>query len=136
MPDWAKRAVKAALINSVIWLLPPPVHLVAAVMPLISGYGIGSTLPPQRRLRGLAVGAVMGLTLGALALAAGGITLLGARLVLGQWPPGIYLWAGLLAAGGIALYTFLAGSAGALWAMRRGRSRPAPDSVPVSRSSG
>jgi hypothetical protein len=123
MRHWAKRAVQSALINSVVWVMPPPVHLVAAVMPLVSGYSIGTTSAPGWRLGWLAIGAVMGLTLGAVALAVGGILLLGARLVLHETPPAIYTQAGLLVSGGIGLYTFLAASAGAMWGMRRASRR-------------
>ena len=123
MRPWAKRAVKSSLINGVIWLTPPPVHLIAAAMPLVSGYSIGFTAAPSWRLGWLAVGAVMGLTLGAVALAAGGVTLLGARLILGEAPPAMYTWAALIISGGIGLYTFLAGSGGSLWGMRRAARR-------------
>lgn len=123
MRHWAKRAVQSALINSIFWLMPPPVHLIAAVMPLVSGYSIGTTSAPRWALGWLAIGAVMGLTLGAVALAVGGILLLGARLVLHETPPSVYAVAGLMIAGGIGLYTFLAASAGAMWAMRRGSRR-------------
>ncbi|MSQ07532.1 MAG: hypothetical protein EXR54_02930 [Dehalococcoidia bacterium] len=119
MRQWAKRAVKSSLINGVVWLTPPPVHLIAAAMPLVSGYSIGFNAAPTGRLGWLAIGAVMGLTLGAVALAAGGAILLGARLILGEAPPAIYAWAALIISGGIGFYTFLAGSAGAMWGMRR-----------------
>jgi hypothetical protein len=122
MRHWAKRAVKAALINSVIWLTPPPVHLLAAVMPLVSGYSIGSTAGLRRPMSWLGIGMVMGLTLGLVALAAGGIVLLAAGLVLKEMPPVSYAVVVLIVSGGIGLYTAVAGSVGAMWGMRRGKS--------------
>ena len=126
MRHWAKRAVKAALINGVVWLTPPPVHLLAAVMPLVSGYSIGSTEVLRRPMGWLAIGAVMGLTLGLLALAAGGITLLVVGLLLKEMPPVGYVKVALIISGGVGLYTALAGSIGAMWGIRRGK-RGGPD---------
>ena len=127
MRHWAKRAVKAALINSVIWVTPPPVHLLAAIMPLVSGYSIGSTAGLRWPSGWLAIGLVMGLTLGVVALAAG--------LLLKEMPPVGHAVVVLLISGGIGLYTALAGSIGAMWGMRRRKSRlpdrAAPPNLPV-----
>jgi hypothetical protein len=122
MRHWAKRAVKAALINSVVWLTPPPVHLLAAVMPLVSGYSIGSTAGLRWPAGWVGIGVVMGLTLGLAALAAGGIILLAAGLLLKEMPPVSYAVVVLIVSGGIGLYTAVAGSIGAIWGMRRGKS--------------
>ena len=131
MRHWAKRAVKAALINSVVWVTPPPVHLLAAIMPLVSGYSIGSTAGLRWPSGWLAIGLVMGLTLGLVALAAGAIILLAAGLLLKEMPPVGHAVVVLLISGGIGLYTALAGSIGAMWRMRRRKEQPAELSRPA-----
>jgi hypothetical protein len=121
MNHWAKQAVRAGLLNGLVWLTPPPVHLIALVMPLASGYQIGSTTGPRWPLGWLAIGLVMGLTLGSVALAAGGLTLLAVATFVEDTPLATYTIVVLIISGGIGCYTALVGSIGAIFGIRRGQ---------------
>ncbi len=123
MTHWARRAVQSALLNGIIWLTPPPIHLIALAMPVVSGYSIGLNSRPNLPLGWLVVGLIMALTLGSLVLTVGILSLLAAKIIFGNLS-GIYTVVVLILAGSIGGHTGIAASIGAMYGMRKTR----PDS--------
>jgi len=114
---WVKRSMTAGLLNALVWILPPPIHFIALLMPLISGYYIGAHRA-GKRLAWLKIGLVMGLTLGGVATVVGlaGLTL-GGVLFRIDYPPAYLYWV-MAIGGGIGTYTTLAAWVGASVGMR------------------
>ena len=119
MSWWLRRSVIAGLLNALVWILPPPVHFIAVLMPLVSGYAIGARRT-SKPLAWLKIGLVMGLTLGGVATVVGlvGLTVGGALFRI-DYPPTYRYWVMAIGAG-IGAYTALAGYVGAFVGMRWG----------------
>jgi len=116
---WWLRCILSALLNALIWVTPPPVHFVSLLLPFFSGYSIASGWEKKGLLPALRIGGVMGLTLGATALAAGGLGSLVVGALLGIGIPfsfGVIFFYVCVA---IGCYTAMAATIGALLANRK-----------------
>ncbi|MBM3926034.1 MAG: hypothetical protein FJ320_08625 [SAR202 cluster bacterium] len=119
---WWRRCISAALINGVVWLTPPPIHLISLFMPFFSGYSIALSRTTKGLVESLQIGVVMGMTLGGAAMAAG-LATIGVISWLLSGIPTIYLIVAVSIGGGIGIYTGTAACAGALVAAGRERAR-------------
>jgi hypothetical protein len=109
----------AALLNGLIWLTPPPIHVVSLFMPFFSGYSIAS----ERRVKGLwasiEIGAIMGLTLGSIIIVIGIIAIAVISLIQ-DGSTQTYKVVTIVVASAIGSYTAIAGCIGAVLAAHRG----------------
>jgi len=118
MTVWWRRCISAALINGVVWLTPPPIHLISFFMPFFSGYSIASARPTKGLLASLQIGLVMGLTLGGAAMAMGAV-IIGVISVFQSGISSIYLIVAESIGLGIGIYTGTAACTGAMMAAGR-----------------
>jgi hypothetical protein len=112
MRVWWQRCMLAALLNGVVWLTPPPIHLIALLMPFFSGYAIASNRQAKGLLASIEIGLVMGL-----------LSVVVASLLLAD-VTAIYLFIVIILGLGIGSYTAMAACIGALIAAHRGSRSP------------
>ncbi len=121
MTVWWRRCISAALINGVIWLTPPPIHLISFFMPFFSGYSIATARPAKGWVASLQIGVVMGLTLGGAAMMMG-LVIIGVISLFQSGISSIYLIVAESIGLGIGVYTGTAACTGALMAAGRSAS--------------